>query len=84
MADRILRAALAGALIMAGCVVAAWGSFAVLSTELCPPQQGLVPETCVPASLMPWYGLAFMFAVAGAGYIVLGVGAVLYLRAKTA
>ncbi len=83
MADRVQTAATAGALIMAGCVAAALGSFAVLSSALCPPvTPGTLPGGCVPADFIPWYGLALLFAVASAGFVMAGLGVVLYRRAR--
>ena len=83
MADRVRTAALAGALIVAGCAAAAWGSFTVLSIAACPPfTSGARIGGCVPVDFIPWWGLAFLVAVAVAGVAILAYGIVLYRRAK--
>ncbi len=84
MTDRVRTAALAGALITMGCIVAALGSFALLSAAFCPPlQQGAPAGGCVPAYLIPWYGLVLTAAIAGAGAVVAAVGVILYRRARS-
>ena len=85
MTDRARTAAVAGALITAGVVAAALGSFALLSTALCTATaQDLVPGGCVPVGLVPGYALAFPVALAVAGIAVLALGLTLYRRARAA
>ncbi len=84
MADRTLTAALAGALIMAGTIVAASASFALVSAATCPRVgPSGIPEGCVPAVLIAWYGLVLTAAFAAAGFVTVAVGLMLYRRAKT-
>ncbi len=84
MTDGVRTAALAGAILVIGTIVAALGVFALLSAAFCPPfTAGARTQGCVPAALIPWYGLVLTAAIAGAGIAVAVVGFILYRRART-
>ena len=83
MADRMRTAALAGALVVAGCVAAAWFLFQLLSAALCPTDPSIwVTEGCVPAGFFPWYALAAWMAFVVVGFVMVGIGVILYRRAR--
>lgn len=83
MTDRVRSAALAGAVVTVGCIVAAMGAFALLSLAFCPPYTpATVNQGCVPANAIPWYGLVLTAAIAAVGVAVAVVGFILYRRAK--
>ncbi len=84
MADPVRIAGLAGALIAVGGLATALGSYALLSTALCPPfTPGTALGGCVPVDLVPANGLALMATITVAGVATVAVGFLLYRRAKT-
>lgn len=83
MADRLLTAAVAGALFVAGCAFAALGFFGLLSPVFCPPIVAAQTIVCVPANMIPWYAFAIPVAWAAAGLLMVAEGLVLYRGAKT-
>ncbi len=83
MADRLLTAAVAGALFVSGCALAVLGFFGLLSPAFCPPIVAAQTIVCVPANMIPWYAFAIPVAWAAAGLLMVAEGLVLYRRAKT-